>query len=61
MGRDPSRGPRPGCAIRWRIRAPISIPNLTGTFNVMEGVRETQPAHFLAASTKLRIYGANIR
>ncbi|GGK34711.1 SDR family NAD(P)-dependent oxidoreductase [Salinarimonas ramus] len=32
--------------------------NLTGTFNVMEGVRRHAPAHFLLASTS-SVYGAN--
>jgi UDP-glucuronate 4-epimerase len=32
--------------------------NLVGTFNVMEGVRQAAPRHFLAASTS-SVYGAN--
>jgi UDP-glucuronate 4-epimerase len=34
--------------------------NLVGTFNVMEGVRQVAPQHFLAASTS-SVYGGNTR
>ena len=46
--------------VRYSLENPRAYidSNLTGTFNVMEGVRETQPAHFLAASTS-SVYGAN--
>ncbi len=46
--------------VRYSLENPRAYvdSNLVGTFNVMEGVRETSPAHFLAASTS-SVYGAN--
>jgi UDP-glucuronate 4-epimerase len=46
--------------VRYSLENPRAYidSNLTGTFNVMEGVRETAPRHFLAASTS-SVYGAN--
>ena len=46
--------------VRYSLENPRAYidSNLTGTFNVMEGVRESAPRHFLAASTS-SVYGAN--
>lgn len=46
--------------VRYSIENPRAYidSNLVGTFNVMEAVRLTRPAHFLLASTS-SIYGAN--
>lgn len=46
--------------VRYSLENPRAYvdSNLTGTFNVMEGVRRTMPVHFLTASTS-SVYGAN--
>lgn len=46
--------------VRYSLENPRAYvdSNLTGTFNVMEGVRRAMPAHFLTASTS-SVYGAN--
>ncbi|EFO34000.1 UDP-glucuronate 5'-epimerase [Roseibium sp. TrichSKD4] len=46
--------------VRYSLENPRAYidANLVGTFNVMEGVRELKPQHFLAASTS-SVYGAN--
>jgi UDP-glucuronate 4-epimerase len=46
--------------VRYSLENPRAYvdSNLTGTFNVMEGVRRTLPGHFLTASTS-SVYGAN--
>jgi UDP-glucuronate 4-epimerase len=46
--------------VRYSLENPRAYvdSNLTGTFNVMEGVRRVMPEHFLAASTS-SVYGAN--
>ncbi|MCC5976769.1 MAG: SDR family NAD(P)-dependent oxidoreductase [Salinarimonas sp.] len=48
--------------VRYSLENPRAYidSNLTGTFNVMEGVRESAPRHFLAASTS-SVYGANMQ
>ena len=49
---------RRACATASKIRAPISIPISSATFNVLELVRAFSPKHFLLASTS-SVYGAN--
>lgn len=46
--------------VRYSLENPRAYvdANLTGTFNVMEGVRRHGPVHFLLASTS-SVYGAN--
>jgi UDP-glucuronate 4-epimerase len=46
--------------VRYSLENPRAYvdSNLTGTFNVMEGVRKAMPTHFLTASTS-SVYGAN--
>ncbi|MBU0877927.1 MAG: GDP-mannose 4,6-dehydratase [Alphaproteobacteria bacterium] len=46
--------------VRYSLENPRAYidANLVGTFNLMEGVREFKPQHFLAASTS-SVYGGN--
>lgn len=46
--------------VRYSLENPRAYidANLVGTFNLMEGVREFRPQHFLAASTS-SVYGGN--
>ena len=51
---------RPACAIRWRIRTPISTPTSQGFINVLEGCRHNGCRHLLYASSS-SVYGANTK
>ena len=42
----------------YKIRAPILMPNIVGTFNVLELCRKIRPRHLVIASTS-SVYGGN--